>query len=300
MVNESPREAAVPVESQEFTAAYDAMLARWPEGTAELDVPTPYGTTRVHALGPADGTPLVLLPGGGATGTVWYAEAAALGARHRVLAVDLPGEPGRSLPGGRPVRTPADLTAWLDALLDGLGADRVHLCGHSYGAWIALAYAVHAPGRVDRLALLDPTGCFAGFRPGYLLRALPLVLRPTPARARAHLARETAGAAAAADAQWQELYALGAGLGGRPVVGRRPDTAGLRLPVLVLLAERSGVHDVHRVAENARRALPQAEIATLAGASHHTVPTGCAAELDRRLLAFLDAPADQAAFGTSL
>jgi pimeloyl-ACP methyl ester carboxylesterase len=27
--------------------------------------------------------------------------------------------------------------------------------GHSYGGWLSLAYAAHAPQRVSRLALLD-------------------------------------------------------------------------------------------------------------------------------------------------
>ncbi|MFE2937966.1 alpha/beta fold hydrolase [Streptomyces sp. NPDC059255] len=85
------------------------------------------------------------------------------------------------------------LTAWLDALLDGLGLARTHLCGHSYGAWLAARYALHAPQRVDRLALVDPTQVFAGFRPGYLLRALPTLIRPSEARARAFVAWETAG-----------------------------------------------------------------------------------------------------------
>ncbi|WP_371675045.1 alpha/beta fold hydrolase [Streptomyces sp. NBC_01276] len=90
--------------SQEFFAAYDALLARWPAGTTEIDVPTPYGTTRVHAYGPADATPLLLLHGGGSTGTVWFANARALGARHRVLAVDILGDAGRST--ARPHRDP--------------------------------------------------------------------------------------------------------------------------------------------------------------------------------------------------
>jgi pimeloyl-ACP methyl ester carboxylesterase len=291
--------------SQEFFAAYDALLARWPAGTAELDVPTPYGTTRVHAYGPADATPLVLLHGGGATGTVWYADAPALGARHRVLAVDILGDAGRSVRSGRPLRTTADLTAWLDAVLDGLDVTRAHLCGHSYGAWLALCYAVHAPARVDRLALLDPTQCFTGFRTGYLLRALPLLLRPTAARALALLAREGADADHGADAAWRQLYALGAAgsESGRPVVGRRPAVRGLDLPVLVLFAERSRVHDVGRAARRARRVLPQAGIGVLPGVSHHGVPTARPGDLDRRLVDFLDGAGSgpvQAALGTSL
>ncbi|PBC76696.1 pimeloyl-ACP methyl ester carboxylesterase [Streptomyces sp. TLI_235] len=281
---------------REFDAAYEALLARWPAGTAELDVPTPYGTTRVHACGPADAPPLLLLPGGGATGAVWYGAAAALGGQHRVLAVDLPGDPGRSA-AARPLRTADDLTAWLDALLDGLGAERADLCGHSYGGLLALAYAVRRPRRIGRLALLDPTQCFAGFRAGYLLHALPMLLRPTRGRALAFLARETGGTA---DPGCAEVFALGACLPdrARPVRLRRPDAAAVRCPVLVLTAGRSGAHDPRKVAGAARRALPQVEVAVLEGATHHGLPAVGAPDLNARLAAFLGR--GQAAFGASL
>ncbi|MFE3761454.1 alpha/beta fold hydrolase [Streptomyces sp. NPDC059104] len=285
----SPAEELDVTGSQEFFAAYDALLARWPEGTTEIDVPTPYGTTRVHAYGPADATPLLLLHGGGATGAVWFANARALGARHRVLAVDILGDAGRSTRRGRPLRTTADLMGWLDALLDGLGVSRAHLLGHSYGAWIALTYALHAARRIDRLVLLDPTQCFAGYRPAFLLRSLPVLVRPTAARALAFLDRETAGTDT--DPQWKRLYALAAS--GFPdrrlVVGRRPDPAAPAVPVLVLLAGRSGAHDAAKVAARARRAVPHARVETLDRLTHFALPTAAPAEIDRRVSDFLAA-----------
>ncbi|WP_374115660.1 alpha/beta fold hydrolase [Streptomyces sp. NK15101] len=271
----------------EFDRAYDELRARWPESTEERDVATPYGPTRVHAYGPPDGSPLVLLPGGSATGLVWFANAPALGERYRIHAVDLMGDAGRTRRQGRPLRNADDLTAWLDALLDGLGLTRTHLCGHSYGAWLAARYASHAPSRVDRLALVDPTRVFAGFRPGYLLRALPVLIRPSEARARAFLAWETAGTRP--DETWQRLYALAATAPGRkPVTGTRPRTADLDMPVLVLLAEDSRTHHAAEVADRVRRALPHAEVALLRGATHHSLPLTAPKELDDRLTAFLD------------
>ncbi|MEW2414797.1 alpha/beta fold hydrolase [Streptomyces sp. NPDC046866] len=270
-----------------FHAAYDALLARWPAGTEELDVPTPYGTTRVHAFGPGGGSPVLLLHGGGATGTVWFRTAEALGTRHRILAVDILGDAGRSVPAGPALRTPADLMAWLDALIDALGLDRVHLLAHSYGAWIALTYALHSPHRVDRMVLLDPTQCFAGFRPGFLLRSLPLLVRPTAERALAFLDRETAGTDT--DPEWKRLYAVAAeaSAGRRPVVGRRPDPSPLRAPLLVLLAGRSAVHRAAAVEARARRAVPHAHVETLPQLTHFALPTEIPAETYDRIAAFL-------------
>ncbi|MBO1333277.1 alpha/beta hydrolase [Streptomyces sp. VRA16 Mangrove soil] len=253
--------------SQEFFDAYDKVMAKWPDGTEHLDVVTPHGTTHVHALGPRDAPPLLLLPGGGATGATWFANVAALAGERRVYAPDLIGEPGRSVRAAdRPIRAVADLADWLDALLDGLGVPETELCGHSYGAWIAFRYALRGGRRVRRLTLLDPTRCYAGFAPGYLLRALPMLLRPTPARIGRFLAWETGGAAL--DADWLALQEAAAGFpGARPVTGPAPKSADLSVPVRVLLAGDGRVHDVARVAARAGAAAT-----VVPGVSHHAMP----------------------------
>ncbi|WP_030672125.1 alpha/beta fold hydrolase [Streptomyces cellulosae] len=275
-----------------FLAAYDALLDRWPVPVERMDLTSVYGTTRVVACGPVDGEPLVLLHGGGATSAVWFANVADLSRTRRVHAVDRIGEAGRSLRGGRPVRSVDDLLDWLDGVLDGLGLDRADLCGHSYGGWIALAYALRTPQRVRKLALLDPTQCFAGYTAGYLLRALPVLVRPTARRAHAFLAWETHGAEA--DPAWLDLYGLAAEFPRtKVVVGKRPKPRQLRsstIPTLVLLAGDSRAHDIRRVEAAARLHLPHVETAVLPGLSHHNVPFARAAALNGKLLDFLGKP----------
>ncbi|WP_053849682.1 alpha/beta fold hydrolase [Streptomyces sp. NRRL B-24085] len=274
-----------------FTAAYDKVMAKWPADREPLRVPTPFGTTRVNACGPADAPPLVLLPGGGgATSASWYAQAAHLARTRRVLAVDLIGAPGRSAPAAdRHPRTVADLAAWLDALLDGLGVTRADFGGHSYGAWIALHYALRAPDRMRRLFLLDPTQCLAGFKAAYLLHALPMLLRPTPARVRAFLEWETGGVAM--DPDWLGLQEAAAGFpAARPVTGPRPAPDALRAldtPVLLLVAANSRTHDAYEVARRAGELLPRAETDVVPGVSHHALPQSAPPELARRLSGFL-------------
>lgn len=270
-----------------FDLAYDELRAHWPHSTEDCDISTPYGRTRVHVYGPADGTPLLLLHGGSATGLVWFANAPALGRRHRIHAVDLLGDAGRTdRSGGIPLKTAEDLTAWLDTLLDGLGLARTHVCGHSYGAWLAARYALHAPQRVNRLALLDPTQVFAGFRPTYLLRALPHLIHSSQTRAAAFLAWETQGTRP--DENWQRLYALAATVPGRKLIaGRRPRVADLRMPVLVLLAEHSRAHRSGKVAGRASRKLPQGTVVVLPGSTHHSLPLTAPQLLNEHLTAFL-------------
>jgi len=273
-----------------FHAAYDKVLAKWPADTEQSAVSTPFGTTCVTSCGPQDGPPLILLPSGRTPSVSWYANAADLSRTHRVHALDLLGEPGRSVPDPRhPLRTVADLTSWLDALLDGLELDSTALAGHSYGGWIALHHALHAPTRITRLALLDPTLCFTGYQVGYLLRAVPMMLRPTPRRIRTFLEWESG--AATPDAEWLRLQEATAGFPTtKPVTGPRPSATALRslhIPVLLLVAAGSRAHDSRQVAARAAESLPRVETAVLPGVSHHALPHTNPAATNRHLLEFL-------------
>ncbi|MEV0088118.1 alpha/beta hydrolase [Saccharopolyspora sp. NPDC050642] len=273
--------------ADDFFAAYDAVLAKWPAPVDALEVPTAYGSTRVHACGAPEGPPLVLLPGGGATSTVWFANVRELGERHRIYAIDLIGEAGRSVADGKAVSGVGDQMAWLDEVLDHLGVETADLCGHSYGAWIALHYALHSP-RVRSLALLDPTACFTRWNPLYLLRALPMLLRPAPRRTRDFLRWETGGAGI--DPACLELQARGAEFqAAKPVTSPNPDPARLTVPALVLAAENSKAHDPRRLLAQAERVVPGVRTAMLPGVGHHALPTGNAARLNGILADFLSA-----------
>ena len=273
-----------------FLSAYDTLLDRWPVEVERIDLETPYGTTRVNAAGPTDGPPLLLIHGGGSTAASWWANIGELASRSRVFAVDRIGDAGRSASSGpQPLRSVEDLHGWLDAVLDGLGLTATDLCGHSYGGWIALSYTLSRPDRIDRLALLDPTGCLTGFSPRYLLRAAPMLARPTEARALSFLGWETGGIPL--DPDWARLYGLAMSFpAARPITGPRPTAealAGLRARCLLLAAADSRAHNPRTLAARASRLLPQAEFRTLEGVSHHALPYTRAAEVNAALTGFL-------------
>lgn len=286
---------ARPQRAAAFFRAYDTVLARWPVPVETLDLPSAYGVTRVLVVGPPSAPPLALLSGGGATATVWFANIAALAGSHRVYAIDRIGDAGRSVHNGQPLRTVDDLVSWLDGVFDHCGLTATALGGHSYGGWIALSYALRRPARVNRLALLDPTGCVSAMSPGYLLRGAPVVLAHSgPAMVRL-LRWETAGAHL--DPDWVELMRLGAqDFPASPIVRpRRPtpaELATLAAPTLVLLAEHSRSHNAGRAAATARRLMPAARVELLPGATHHTVPEYEPAHLNRRLTEFLSTEDD--------
>lgn len=273
--------------SNPFLAAYDALLERWPVSPKPLDVPTSFGPTRANVCGPEDAPPLVLLHGGRTSSPYWFANVARLSENRRVYALDTMGDPGRSMNDGRPIKGREDLMTWLEEAFRALGIERADLCGHSFGAWMALEYSLRAPHRVRRLALLDPTQCFAGFKASCLLHA---ALGLLAGRSQAgYFAWESAGKPL--DPGWLKLQELAAHVPtAKLVVGRKPEPrrlGELNIPVLILLAENSRVHDTAKVAAAARRTLPDATVATLPAVSHHMIPFTRPDDLDRHLTDFL-------------
>lgn len=100
-----------------------------------------------------DGPRVVMLHGLllGNVATWYFTAAPALAVGHRVRLYDLRGH-GRS---GRPATgyTIADHLGDLDVMA---GDGPVSLVGHSFGAVVALRWALANPGRVERLVLVDP------------------------------------------------------------------------------------------------------------------------------------------------
>ncbi len=152
--------------------------ARWPRWGAVK-------AAGVHTVyleaGRADGPPVVMLHGLGATNasllpTIWD-----LAADHRVIAPDLPGF-GDS---GKPLRPyhAAFFANWLAAFCDELGVGEAVFLGNSMGGRVALEMGLRHPGKVRRLVLLAPAPAFIRHREFVrLVRLLrpELALLPVP------------------------------------------------------------------------------------------------------------------------
>jgi pimeloyl-ACP methyl ester carboxylesterase len=258
-----------------FLAAYDEAMLRWPPGTDFADLTGEFGTTRVYSCGPADGPPLVLLAAYGATSAEWNPLAHDLAADHRVYAVDVPGDPGRSVADGPAIESPAQLRRWLASVLSGLGLDAAHLVGHSYGAWIALDFALGEPARVSGLTLLDPTMCFAPLLKGFIFRATPTMMRPSGERRTRLIHWEMRGVPL--NEGWLAVTALGTDAFGltSTVPTKIPPASAfdtLAAPTTVVLAGRGRVNHAKTIAR--RAAVRSTLISThiLADASHYGLP----------------------------
>ena len=121
---------------------------------------------RVHCLTAGASGPGVLLLHGSAVAAAGVSFArviSALATRCRVFAPDLPGF-GESdpMPDGWGF---ADYSAFLSPLLTELDLQRANLVGVSMGGGIALGFALDAPARVERLALIN-SACLDDALPG--------------------------------------------------------------------------------------------------------------------------------------
>lgn len=147
---------------------------------------------RLVECGPADGAPVLLVHGFGASAFQWRFLMPALAAGGwRVLAPDLPGHgfSQLALADGQYTRDAYARRMWM--LLDALGIARAPVIGHSMGGAVAAEMAWQHPERVECLALLSPAGFGRVPQRARVLRGVPDALAPLArafaSRAAAHL-----------------------------------------------------------------------------------------------------------------
>jgi pimeloyl-ACP methyl ester carboxylesterase len=104
---------------------------------------------------PAAPTQLFVHPMG-ASGALWLDVLGPFRAHGPVLAPDLPGA-GQSRPSHRRAARAERQASFLGSLTATLRLDRVVVHGWSMGGLVAVLFAAHQPGRVQRLVLVDPT-----------------------------------------------------------------------------------------------------------------------------------------------
>ncbi|QLE74438.1 alpha/beta fold hydrolase [Streptomyces rectiverticillatus] len=253
--------------------AYDAAMAFWPEPRGQQDVATSFGSTRVHTYGSGPGTPVVLLHGQSATPAEWAPHVAALGEGRPVLAVDRVGEPGYSTQSA-PIATAEATASWLEEVLAGLGLERAHLAGHSYGGWVALNHAARKPARVASVTAYDPPRALAALKPGFLLGAVAAMLSGSEKFQRrwfTALIGDTGADPEEAEAQTRLSLEAMRGFRVRLLPPPRMSDEELRsvtAPALILLGGADRAMDSERARERASRLIPDVRAEIVPGAGH--------------------------------
>src|ERR1700709_800276 len=110
------------------------------------------------------------------TGSMWAAQAAYFRDRHRVVLIDPPGH-GRSEKLTEPFTFEQCARCVVD-VLDGLGIDRAHFVGNSWGGMIGGTFAATHPDRVLPSVLMNGTATRAGWPQRVQYALLTAAARP--------------------------------------------------------------------------------------------------------------------------
>lgn len=260
-------------------SAFEHFLAAYRAGMAALapfelfDVSTSFGTVRAYRFaGPDIGAPAVLLPGRNASTPMYLTNLGPLLAHRTVYGIDLLGEAGLSVQQKR-IRDARDQAQWLDEALAGLGVEQAHLLGVSIGGWTAVNAAVHRPGRIASLTLLDPVFTFTAVPAKAILASVALFAPGVPERWRRRVHSWIAGGADVGDAEVESAL-IDAGAKDftlrTPMPKRFTDDQlrSLAVPVLALIAGRSVMLDPRRAVARARELLVHGQIELWPDASH--------------------------------
>jgi pimeloyl-ACP methyl ester carboxylesterase len=260
-----------------YCELYDSFVERhWPVEAEEFDIGTRFGETHVRRSGPDQGTPLVLLHPTTGSSLGWHSVIAQLSEDRTVYTPDTIGTAGRSIQ-TEPVRSTADLSSWLDQVLDALDVDRIHLGGYSEGGWLAAVHAVQTarPERLATLTLLEPGGAIERipwrtlatliFKAARTLRAKD---KPRALRA---FNRWMNGDIELNDDEIELVLFVFKNFRQRlPMPGRLPDDQlrKMTMPTLLMIAQNTRIFDPHKVAERAGRLLPEVTIDLITESGH--------------------------------
>jgi 3-oxoadipate enol-lactonase len=228
-----------------------------------------------------DGDAILFWPSLLMSGDMWSAQAEHFAARHRVVLIDPPGH-GQSQPLTKTFTFDECARTVVD-VLDGLGIDRAHFVGNSWGGMIGGTFAATHPDRVGKAVLMNCTasaaggrqkleygfllrvaGWLGGFRPPLTRSALKAFLGPTTFRDRPDVVAFVRDAVQAVDID-SGAWAV------RSVVPRRPDQRALlgrvTTPVLVV----AGVEDAtfpNSETKTMADAIPGSSFVILDGVAH--------------------------------
>jgi pimeloyl-ACP methyl ester carboxylesterase len=246
---------------------YDAILERWPVPFEKLEISTNLGSTFIIACGDPSASPLVLLHGSSTNAAMWIGDVSEYTQRFRVYAVDIPGEPGKSV-SIRPELTGSGYADWLIDVLSELKVDHLSMVGISLGGWLALKFAAAFPQRVEKLALLCPSGV-GGQKASFMLKALALL--PFGRKGRDQLIRIVNGDLELAPEALEFIHLIAENFNPRlekiPIF---PDEELLRLtmPVYLIVGARDALLHSEITADRMGRLLPRITIDLIPNSGH--------------------------------
>ncbi len=142
---------------KELLIYYDQILSRWPQSCKTQFIKTRYGFTFVIECGEISAPPLILLHGAGSNSAMWSADLVEYSKKHRVFAVDIIGECGKSAE-NRPDYKSSHYSNWVLDIFEAFQLENASIVGCSLGGWTAIKFTTQHPEKVKKLALIATSG----------------------------------------------------------------------------------------------------------------------------------------------
>ena len=277
-------------QEEAFMAAYDKTLKQlWTVPYETTYVPTKFGETHVIVSGKKDGKPLVLMSGAGDTSTMWYANAEALGSVYRIYAIDILGEWGKSKINALP-ETRKELADWMAETINGLGLEKPHIAGLSFGGFLTTNFACYYPELIDKIVLLAPAATFQKFSMMFFIQGFSAMLLPFQSRVEGLLRWMIADGNEYDNAfHDQSMLIFGFGmpkLKMNPIVLSDAELKSIENPTLLLVGDQEVIYDGPKVIKRAKELMPNVQAEFVNHCGHH-IPTEKPAFVNKRVLDFL-------------
>jgi pimeloyl-ACP methyl ester carboxylesterase len=272
-----------------FYSVYDTAMKHWPIPYKELDIQTGYGSTHVITAGPEDAPPLMLFHCALMTSAIWSPIIEDLARNHRIYAVDVIGDVGKTIPSNPPA-TEKDLAIWVVEIYKYFRIKRAKLLGWSFGGFVATNFTIHEPERVEKLALLAPYMTFVKGGPGFLLGFLPLLF---PARfivrifEKALCYKSDFGNVHHSQILYERFRSGKMIMKVPPRVFTDDELQKIDMPVLLLIGEQEFLYNSIRAIDRARKQLIDCD-AELVKECNHAVVSDQTLITSNRILDFLD------------
>ena len=149
---------------------YESILENWQQPNQTYSLATRQGQTFVIETGNKNNPPLILLHSSGSSSYMWASEIEVYAQHFRVLAIDIPGEIGKSEE-YRASWDNEDFIEWMEDIYKELNLQQAIITGISLGGWIAMKWASIFPHKVIKLIVMCPVG-ITSFRVSFFIRAL--------------------------------------------------------------------------------------------------------------------------------
>jgi pimeloyl-ACP methyl ester carboxylesterase len=282
----------------EFMAAYEATLKLWPVPFEPMDITGRYGRTHLVASGPENAPTLVLVHMFFTSLTQWAANIADLSRDYRVYAIDVIGQPSKSIP-DQPLKSRQDCVAWLSGILNALEIESTNLVGASFGGWFTLNYALGAPKRLKKIVLLSPAGGLVPLGKQFYVRSTLNKFIPRRFVMESFLRWSTHQENLRDPSTRLMMYCIGEQMylgskyfrlqmGVGPwIVFSDEELRGMQVPTLLLIGEQEAYYDPKAALERARRLIPIFE-GGLVPRANHEMTISKHEIVDRRVLEYLD------------